>query len=164
MALPQLLLIESLKLTVTGPQPSKAVAAPVALVVVAAPHSSVRLGGGVRMGGVVSRTVMVCSAFVLLPQASVAVQIREMTLAPPQLLLTESLKLMFTKLQLSCAVATPVALVPVSAGHSRVRFGGQVIAGLVVSRTVIVWTQLVVLPQASVAVQVRAIVRSEESR
>jgi hypothetical protein len=30
--------------------------------------------------------------------------------------------------------------------------------GLVVSRTVIVWTQLALLPQASVAVQVRAII------
>src|ERR1043166_7416832 len=130
MALPQLLLIESLKLTVTGPQPSKAVAAPVALVVVAAPHSSVRLGGGVMAGGggsrtgvglwvvaaplssvglggvvmaggVVSRTVMVCSAFEPLPQASVAVQVRKITLAPPQLLLTESLKLMLTELHVS---------------------------------------------------------------
>src|ERR1043165_8339913 len=101
MALPQLLLIESLKLTVTGPQPSKPVASPGALVVVAAPHSSVRLGGVVMAGGVVSRTVMVCSAFEPLPQASVAVQVRKITFAPPQLLLTESLKLMVTELQVS---------------------------------------------------------------
>jgi hypothetical protein len=43
---------------------------------------------------------------------------------------------MVTWLQVSWAVATPVALVLVSAGHSRIRFGGQVMTGLVVSRIV----------------------------
>ena len=43
------------------------------------------------IGGVVSRTVMVCTALVLLPHTSVAVQRRETTLAPPQMLLTLSL-------------------------------------------------------------------------
>ena len=38
-----------------------------------------------------SRTVRVCTRMVLLPQASVAVQVREMILVPPQLLLTLSL-------------------------------------------------------------------------
>ena len=88
---PQLLLTESLKLRVTALQPSEAVATPVALVVVGAGHSMVRLAGAVMLGGVVSRTVIVCTQLRRLPHASVAVQVREMTLAPPQVLLTESL-------------------------------------------------------------------------
>src|SRR6266699_6261359 len=153
---PQLLLTESLKLIRTEPQPSVAVATPVALVVVGAGHSSVRLGGAVMAGGVVSLTVMVWTALRLLPHWSVAVQVREMTLALPQLLLTESLKLMLTDPQLSWAVATPVTLVLVLAGHSSSTLLGAVMVGGVVSRTVIVWTQLVLLPHWSVAVQVRA--------
>ena len=62
---------------------------------------------------------------------------------------------MLTELQVSVAVATPVLFVVVLAGHSRITFGGQVIAGAVVSRTLIVWTQLLALLQASIAVQVR---------
>src|SRR5215469_4579842 len=118
---------------------------PVALVLVLAGHSRTRSGGQVRVGLVVSRTVIVWTQLELLPQASVAVQVRAMTLVAPQLLLTESLYVMATWLQVSVAVATPVALVPVSAGHSNVRLGGQVMTGLVMSRTVMVWTQLVVL-------------------
>src|SRR5437764_9696227 len=54
-------------------------------------HSTVLLGTTVMVGGVVSRTVMVCTRLVLLPESSVAVQVRETTLAPPQLLLMLSL-------------------------------------------------------------------------
>jgi len=110
----------------------------------------------VIVGGVVSRTVMVCTQRLLLPQASVAVQVREIILLPPQVLVTLSLYMTVTELQVSWAVATPVALVLVSAGHSNVRFAGHVIVGGVVSRTVMVWTQLLLLPHWSVAVQVRA--------
>src|SRR6266571_3972658 len=108
-------------------------------------------------GGVVSRTVIVWMQLFLLPQASVAVQVRAMTLVPPQLVVTESLKLRLTELQPSSAVATPVKLVRVSAGHSSARSGGQVMSGGVVSRTVMVCTQRLLLPQASVAIQVRAV-------
>jgi hypothetical protein len=76
---------------VTVLQPSCEVATPVTFVVVTAGHSKTRFGGGVTVGGVVSRTVMVWSAFVLFPQASVAVQVRLMSFEPPQLLLTTSL-------------------------------------------------------------------------
>ena len=58
---------------------------------VSAPHSSTVLAGRANVGGVVSRRVMVCAALVLLPQASVAVHRRVMTLVPPQALLTASL-------------------------------------------------------------------------
>ena len=61
---------------------------------------------------------------------------------------------MVTALQVSVAVATPVLLVLVSAGHSKVMFAGQVITGAVVSTTVMICWQELLLPQASVAVQV----------
>ena len=64
---------------------------------------------------------------------------------------------MVTALQPSCAVATPVTLVVVTAGHSSTRSEGQARFGLRVSRTVMVCTQLVLLAHWSVAVQVRAI-------
>ena len=54
-------------------------------------HSSTRFAGSRSAGGVVSCTVMVCRPLVLLPQASVAVQVRLMILLPPQLLVTLSL-------------------------------------------------------------------------
>src|SRR5512146_1208164 len=142
---------------VTELQPSWAVATPVWLVLVSAGHSSVRLAGAVIVGGVVSLTVMVWTALALLPQASVAVQVRAITSVPPQLFVTASLKVIVTELHPSCAVATPVWLVLVSAGHSSVRLAGAVMLGGLVSLTVMVWTALALLPQASVAVQVRAI-------
>ena len=66
-------------------------ATPVLLVLIFPGHSSVTLAGTVSAGGVVSRTVRVCKPLVALPQASVAVQRRDTTLAPPQLLLMLSL-------------------------------------------------------------------------
>src|SRR6185369_2536616 len=65
---------------------------------------------------------------------------------------------MVTALHVSWAVATPVTLVRVSAGHSSRRSGGQVRLGFEVSCTVIICTQLMLLLHASVAVQVRAII------
>jgi hypothetical protein len=67
------------------------VATPVALVVVFAGHSSVTFGGQVIVGGVVSTTIIVCVQLRVLPHWSVASHLREITLVPPQLLLTESL-------------------------------------------------------------------------
>src|SRR6266516_735808 len=102
---------------------------------------------------------MVCVQLRLLPHSSVAVQMRAMTLAPAQLLLTESAKVMMTDPQPSVAVATPVTLVVGRAGHCSTMLEGQVMVGGVVSRTVIVCTQLALLPHRSVAVQVREITR-----
>ena len=59
-------------------------------------------------------------------------------------------------LQLSEAVASPVAFGSVEAAQSTVASGGQVMVGAAVSLTVMVCTQLAELPQPSVAVQVRA--------
>src|SRR5437899_406404 len=121
---PQELLTLSLKPIVTRPQPSVAVAIPVALVRISAGHSRARFCGQWMTGAVVSTTVIVWTPFVLFPQASVAVQVRLITLVPPQLLFTASRKLIDTAPHPSCAVAIPVAFVRVSAGHSNVRSGG----------------------------------------
>ena len=77
-------------MTVTALQLSWAVAVPVALGAVLAPHSKVTFDGNVSVGFVISRTVMVCTQLALLPQASVAVHVRAITLVLPQLLVTES--------------------------------------------------------------------------
>ena len=135
---PHPLVIESLKLIVVWLQPSCAVATPVALVLVSAGQSNVRFGGQEMVGLIVSRTVIVCVQLVLLPHSSEAVQVREMILVAPQLVSTKSVKVTVTRLQPSVAVATPVTLVRVSAGHSRVTLVGQMRPGLIVSRTVIV--------------------------
>src|SRR6266853_3391632 len=145
-------------MTVTALQVSCALATPVLFVLVSAGHSSTRSDGQVIVGLVVSRTVIFWTQLIELLHWSEAVQVRRITLVPLQPLLTESLKRTVTWLHVSWAAATPVALVLVSAGHSSTRSGGHVRVGLVVSRTVMVWTQLALLPQASVAVQVRAIV------
>src|SRR3954465_13891269 len=97
---------------------------------------------------------------VLLPQVSMAVQSLLITEVPPQLLLTLSENVMVTAPQPSCEMAAPVLLVVVTAGHSRVRSGGTINIGRVVSRTVMNCVPLVLLPQASTASQVRAMNRA----
>ena len=74
----------------------------------------------------------------LLLHWSIAVQVRVMTFAPAQLLLTESLYRTVTWLQVSEAMATPVLFVEVSAGHSNTTSEGIVRTGLVVSRMVMI--------------------------
>jgi hypothetical protein len=105
-----------------------------------------------------SRTLMVCAQVAALPHWSTALQVRMMVLVPPQPFVTASVNVIVTVPQASVAVATPVLLVLVSAGQSSVRLGGHVITGGVVSRTVMVCKQVDLLPQSSVAVQVRRIV------
>jgi hypothetical protein len=82
-ALPQVVALESEKVTVTALQISVAVATPVLFVEMFAGQSSVRLAGQVITGGVVSRTVIVCVQLAALPQASNAVQRRLMVYEPP---------------------------------------------------------------------------------
>src|SRR5947207_2515379 len=142
---------------VTELQPSCELATPVALVLMSAGHSSTRSDGQLRVGLMVSRTVIVWVQLALLPQPSVAVQVRRMLPLPVQLALpTASTKLMFaTPLQVSVAVATPVLFVVGDTVHSRVMAAGQVMTGATVSWKRMVCTQLALLPQPSVAVQVR---------
>ena len=91
-------------------------------------------------GGVVSWKLIVCTQFVVLPQPSVAVQVRKIVALPVQLVLANpSTKLMFViALHVAVAVAIPVRLVVGSKVHSRVMSAGQTIAGGTVSLKLIV--------------------------
>src|SRR5260370_445902 len=82
-----------------SPHPPWATATAVTFVRVEPEHSRTRCAGSVKAGGVVSRTVMVCTQLALLPQESVAVKRREITRLPPQALVTVSLKLTTTEPQ-----------------------------------------------------------------
>src|SRR5438067_13468860 len=139
---------------------SVAAAEPVLLVVGAIVHSSVMSGGQVIAGPTLSLKLIVCTQVELLPQPSVAVQVRSIIGFPVQLFEPKtSLKIMFlTPLQESVAVAAPVLLVVAATEHSKVRSAGQVIAGPTPSLKLIVCTQRELLPQPSIAVQVRRIV------
>jgi hypothetical protein len=88
-------------------------------------------------------------------QESIASQRRKITRALPQVLLTVSLKVRVTALQVSDAVAVPVALVAMLVPHSTMMFVGGTSTGGAMSRTVMVWTQVELLPHGSVARQVR---------
>src|SRR5439155_23310346 len=137
---------------VTVPQVSLAVGASKSQVLV---HSTVLLGTQVMVGGVWSSTVTVWLQSAVLPQASVARQVRVASKVFPQwpvLFVTELRMVMVTLPQVSLAVggSKDQALV-----HSAVLLGTQVMVGGVLSTTVTFWLQLAVLPQASVARQVR---------
>jgi hypothetical protein len=60
--------------------------------------------------------------------------------------------------QLSVAVAVPVLDGSIGSWQFTVIFAGQVITGGVISCTVMVWMQVLKLPQLSVAFQVRVII------
>ena len=119
-------------------------------------HCTVTLAGQVITGGVVSSMLMTCTQVVLLPQSSIAVQVLVIVYSGPQppAKVTSLLNTSGKPLQLSVALAKPVVSVEVSSMHSKVRFAGQVMTGGVVSSTCISWTQVAVLPQSSVAIQV----------
>jgi hypothetical protein len=119
-------------------QASVAVAVPVAAGNVEAPQATVTSTGQVITGGVVSTTVIVCTHEAVLPQESVAVQVRVMTELPAQVpACTTSLEVMLaTPLQASVAVAVPVAAGNVEAPQATVTSTGQVITGGVESTTV----------------------------
>src|SRR5439155_3511897 len=119
-------------------------------------HSTVLLGTQVMVGLVVSTRVTFWLQSAELPQASVARQVRVASKVLPQWpvkLVTVLRMVIVTVPQVSLAVggSKDQALV-----HSTVLLAGQVMVGLVVSLTVMVCTQLVLLPHKSVAVQVRA--------
>ena len=109
-----------------------------------------------------SSMVIVCTQSELLPQASVAVQVLVMMLSSGQVpgALTSLSVMTGLGSQLSVAVATPVFAELGSSSHSMVTSAGQVICGGVVSSMVMVCTQSELLPQASVAVQVRVMTLS----
>jgi hypothetical protein len=145
------------KETAGVPQLSLPLAVPVVAGAVDAPHCTVTSAGALTVGAAESATVTVWLQSLLLPQSSVAVQVRVMTDAPAQVP-TVTLSDDVTPgalLQLSVAVAVPVFAAAVEASHSTVTFAGHVMTGTAVSTMVMAWAQLPALPQASVAVQVR---------
>src|SRR5262245_41038830 len=100
---------------------------------------------------------MVCTHVEKLPDGSVAFQVRVMVTVPPQPATVTSLWVIAGVEQLSVAVAVPVAAGLVSAGHSSVASGGQLIAGGVVSTTVIVAVQVAKRPLSSVTLSVTGV-------
>ena len=91
-------------------------------------------------GGVLSSTNMICVQELELPQSSIAVNVLVMVFScghiPPTV--TSEKPIVGVPSQLSVAVALPVFDVAVLAVHSTVIFGGQTIAGGVLSSTKIV--------------------------
>src|SRR5436190_20490629 len=90
-----------------------------------------------------------------LPLSSVAFQVRVMTPVLPQPGAKASVWLMATLPRAEVRRAGPGVAGGVSPVHSTVVLAGQVIDGLVVSTTVMVWSQVSKLPLSSVAFQVR---------
>jgi hypothetical protein len=117
-------------------------------------HTVMSCGHAVRTGGVVSLVAMVWLHCAVLPQASVALQVRVATnvLPQPALVVVPTMVIAFVP-QVSLAVG---AVKSIAVPHSLVTLAEQVITGGVVSIVAIVWLQFAdVLPQASVARQVR---------
>src|SRR5687768_2175261 len=146
-------------ITGAGSQLSVAVALPVTLGSLGVLHWTVASAGQLITGAVVSTTLMVWTQELLLPAQSVAVQVRVITevlgQAPGAVL---SVKVITgAGSQLSVAVALPVTLGSLGVLHWTVASGGQLITGAVVSTTLMVCTQELLLPAQSVAVQVRVI-------
>jgi len=114
---------------------------------------TVLLVAQVRTGGVVSTTVTVWLQVAVLLQASVAIQVRVMTCGhTPLVTVLRTVSVTFVPLQLSLAVgASNVQAVP----QLTVLLVAQVRTGGVVSTTVTVWLQVVLLVHASMAIQVR---------
>ena len=119
-------------------------------------HSMV-VGAGSELitGAVVSSTVMVWLAVLVLPQGSFAVQVRVTEyFCGQELGVVTSAKVSAT-VPPQASVAVGVAKEGV-AGHSTVvGAGSELITGGVLSSTVMVWLAVLALPQGSVAVQVR---------
>src|SRR5438552_2397394 len=118
-------------------------------------HSTVLLGTHVMVGGVVSTSVTFWLHSAVLPQASVARQVRVASKVLPQWpvkLVTVLAMVRVTLPQASLAGGGSKAQALV---HSTVLLGTQVMVGGVLSSTVTVWLHSAVLPQAAVAPHVR---------
>src|SRR6266478_6656301 len=80
------------------------------------------------VGGTVHLKLIVCKQVAVLPQPSVAVQVRRMAAFPVQLVRSNASRnvMLAIPLHASVAVATPVLLVVGGTVHSNTRSGGQV--------------------------------------
>src|SRR6266852_7513611 len=129
-------------------------------------HWTLKFGGQVITGGMVSWTVMIWMQQAVFVQSSVTQWVRAMV--PPQVPPTSGPSLqVYVRLvsQLSLAVpprARNAARLPGQAGtslrHCTLKLVGQVITGGMVSCTVMIWMQHAVLVQSSVTQCVRAMV------
>src|SRR5215471_21683550 len=120
-------------------------------------QSIVVSGAQVMLGAVMSCTEMVCVQVAVLPQSSVAVQVRLMRylILPPVAQLPGRFSSEWPRVtppQRSLATGSGKTGVD---GQSIVVSGAQVMLGAVMSCTEMVCVQVAVLPQSSVAVQVR---------
>jgi hypothetical protein len=126
-------------------------------------HSTTMFGGHWMAGGIVPSTVTVKLHALLWPLASVAAQF---TVVVPSENNDPDAGVQATvgfASQVSLAVGLKLTGVPSTPAHWTVRFAGQVIIGGVVSTTVTVKLQLLLLPLASVVVQVTVVVPSGKS-
>src|SRR5437773_2363249 len=140
------------------PQLSVAVALPVSAGSLESPQAKTLSAGQVISGGVVSAKVMCCTQVVIFPQASVAFQVRSMPALPVQLAGVAASVCVMAGVppQLSVAVALPVSAESVESPQAKTLSAGQAITGGVVSAKVMCCTQVLMLPHASVAFQVRS--------
>jgi len=120
-------------------QLSVAVAVPVLAGSLVALQAIVTSAGQLMTGSTVSMTVTVCTAFAVLPQLSVAVQVRMITGSPVQLpAATLSEKVTAGAPQLSVPLAVPVLAGAVDAPHCTVTSAGALTLGAAESVTVTV--------------------------
>src|SRR5678816_1067949 len=110
-------------------------------------------------GAVLSFTVIVALQVEVLPQSSVALQIRVFTTGQEPLGVVLTTTTSTVASQASLAVALPHTT---TAGHAMVVLAGQVIDGAVLSFTVMVALQVEVLPQSSVALQILVFTTGQE--
>src|SRR5438552_4481536 len=150
---------ESVKVMVTvWPQLSVAVALAVLAEAVELPHASPLSAGQMMTGGVLSAKLMCCTQVLMLPQASVAFQVRSMPGWPVQLAgVPASVKVMVTVWpQLSVRSEERRVGEAGELPRASTLSAGQVRTGGVVSAKVMCCTQVLMLPQASVAFQARS--------
>ncbi len=169
--LPQSSVAVQVRVTLYVPAHDPCVVASENVMVTVASHASVAVGGvntgtagqligvvcatQVIVGAVTSRTTIVPLQVAVLPQSSVAVQVRVTLYVPahdPCVVASENVIV-------TVASQASVAVGGVNTGTAGQLIGvvcvTQVIVGAVTSRTTIVPLQVAVLPQSSVAVQVR---------
>src|SRR5690606_18220941 len=115
-------------------------------------------GGHVASGVVCWETVRAWVQLVLLPQSPVAVYARSLREARPiwpGVSVSVNGRVATGSVQLSVTVGSPRRLGSSSSSHSTWMSAGQLIASGVSSATAMVWAQVLLLPQSSVAVHVR---------
>ena len=125
------------------------------------PHSACLFCSQVMLGGVVSTTVTFWLHKVLLPQVSIARQVRvavnSLGHSPVKTLVTVATMVMVTLVLSHTSIAVGGRKLH-GMPHSTIRSSAQVMLGGVVSTTVTFWLHRAKFPQASVARQVRVAV------